>query len=407
MGEGHRYDRRTVIRRTLAAASGAAIGGALPASAAAAHGHGHGGSGHPPGARPRRCRAAGLRGRGVVFDTGFVNGASTTREPFDPQVVKREMQLIRHELGCNAVRVWGGIQDRLEIAARHAAQAGLEVWYGPFTTDLTAQQMLAFLADAAERCERLRRSGSRVVLMLGAELGIFQKGFLPGETWQERVAALTPTNPQLPQLLAELPAKLDAFFAQAVPLVRARFRGPISYASLAFERIDWSPFDYVGHDFYPNLVGGEYVGAADAIASLQSHGKPVVICETGCPAYEGAAARAGHASDAIVVWDEATGRPAAIRGDPVRDEGEQSEYLLGLLDLLDGEGVDSAFVYTLGSYHFRGEFDIASFGVARVLPEGDWGETYPGVPWEPKQAFHDLAARYTRHRGRRGNGRRG
>jgi len=336
----------------------------------------------------------GLRGRGVSYDVGFVNKGTSTHEPFDPEIVKREMQVIREELHCNAVRVWGGVQERLKIAATHAANAGLEVWYSPFTTDLTAEQMLDFLAEAAEHCERLRTAGTDVVLVLGAELSLVQKGFFPGETWMDRLAFLTPGNPELPPLVAQVPAKLDAFFGEAVPLVRARFGGRISYASLSFERIDWTPFDYVGYDLYPDLVDGEYVSAHAAVEALRAHGKPVAITELGLPAYRGAAAIAGRASDAIVEWDAATGMPAGLRGDPVRDEAEQADYVTGLLELLDRAGVDSAFVYTFASRHFRGEHDLASLGVVRVLREGETGTTFPGLPWEPKQAFRALAELY-------------
>ena len=47
------------------------------------------------------------------------------------------MGVIREHLHCNAVRVTGGDPDRLEVAARHAAEVGLEVWCSPFTCDLT------------------------------------------------------------------------------------------------------------------------------------------------------------------------------------------------------------------------------------------------------------------------------
>lgn len=399
MDDAQHYDRRTLLKGSLAAAGSAALAAGLPATAAA------GRPGRGPQTARTRHRASGLRGRGIGYDTGFVYNTHplTTHEPFDPQIVKHEMRVIRHALNCNAVRLWGGLQERLDIASTYAAQAGLEVWYGPFTTDLGPEEMLDFLAGAARHCERLRRRGNRVVLVLGAELSLFQKGFLPGETWQERVAFLTtPTNPDRLPTLQALPAKMNAFFAQAVPLVRERFGGPISYASLSYETIDWTPFDYVGADFYPNLIDGEYVGAASAVAALQSHGKPVVITEMGCPAYDGAAKIAGHASDAIAVFDEETGRVVGIRGDPVRDEAEQADYVTGLLRLLDAEGVDSAFPYSFASRQFPGEFDIASHGVVRILADGQTGETYPKMPWEPKQAFHDIADLYGKVCGRSG-----
>src|SRR6202790_5080590 len=92
-----------------------------------------------------------LRGKGITYDTGFFYAGVGTRETFDPEVVKREMHIIHDDLHCNAVRITGGNADRLEIAALYAADAGLEVWYSPFTSDLTTDELLDFLADCAER----------------------------------------------------------------------------------------------------------------------------------------------------------------------------------------------------------------------------------------------------------------
>jgi hypothetical protein len=64
-----------------------------------------------------------------------------------PEVVGRELRVIGEDLHCNAVRVTGGDPDRLELAASHAAEVGLEVWLSPFTCDLTTGQLLDLLAD--------------------------------------------------------------------------------------------------------------------------------------------------------------------------------------------------------------------------------------------------------------------
>lgn len=100
------------------------------------------------------------------------------------------MRVIRDDLHCDAVRVTGGHADRLEIAERAAADAGLAVWYSPFTNGLTQDELFAFLIDAAERAERLRRDGARIVFLTGSEITLFTDGFLPGETLQERSATL-------------------------------------------------------------------------------------------------------------------------------------------------------------------------------------------------------------------------
>src|SRR6266508_1909158 len=108
-----------------------------------------------------------MRGNGITYHTGFISVGGSTHEPFDPEVVKREIPIIRDDLHCNAVRITGGDPDRLEIATTHAADVGLEVWFSPFTNDLTTNKLLALLADCAERAERLHRQGAEVVLLTG------------------------------------------------------------------------------------------------------------------------------------------------------------------------------------------------------------------------------------------------
>ena len=58
-----------------------------------------------------------MRASGITYDTGFTRAATpetTSREPFDPAVTGREMEIIRGELRCDAVRITGGDRDRLE-----------------------------------------------------------------------------------------------------------------------------------------------------------------------------------------------------------------------------------------------------------------------------------------------------
>ena len=131
-----------------------------------------------------------MRGKGISYDTGFVSKGGNAREPFDPEVVKRELQIIRDDLHCNAVRVMGGDPGRLELAATYAADLGLQVWFSPYPLELTTDEMLSLFADCAERAERLRRRGAEVVFVTGAELSLMNKGFLPGDTFGERVELL-------------------------------------------------------------------------------------------------------------------------------------------------------------------------------------------------------------------------
>ena len=86
-----------------------------------------------------------MRARGINYDTGTFPGNSLTRKPFDSQAVRREMAVIAEDLHCDAVRISGREPERLTVAARHAADAGLEVWFSPFPVDLDPVRALATL----------------------------------------------------------------------------------------------------------------------------------------------------------------------------------------------------------------------------------------------------------------------
>jgi len=344
-----------------------------------------------------------MKTKGINFDTGFPNKGTSTREPFDPEVVRREMQIIRDDLHCTAVRITGGDPDRLEIAARHAADAGLEIWFCPFTNGLTQDELLALLADCAERAERIRQSGAQVVMCTGSEVSLFTTGFFPGDTLEERLAVITDPM-RVRAAVPQLRARMSEFLRRAVELVRARFGGPVSYASLPFEGVDWSLFDIIATDAgyrtaatrasYPEYMRA-YVERGRAL------GKPVAITEFGCSAYRGAGDTAGTGDP--IVWDDQA-HAVGLKGDLVRDEEEQATHAREVLEVLESEGIDAAFLYTFARYdlpHRTGsgiDLDRASAGVVKVLddPSAVRNRRYPDMPWEPKAAFDTIAEMYGR-----------
>jgi hypothetical protein len=44
-----------------------------------------------------------MRGKGICYDAGFILRGVSSREPFDPSTVRREMQIIRNDLHCIAL----------------------------------------------------------------------------------------------------------------------------------------------------------------------------------------------------------------------------------------------------------------------------------------------------------------
>jgi hypothetical protein len=334
-----------------------------------------------------------MRAYGVTYDTGFPAAGTTTHEPFNPDTVRREMQIIRDELHCDAVRITGGDPDRLETAAHHAARAGLEVWYSPFTNGLTQDELMTFIVDSAERAERLRQAGTRVVFLTGSEISLFTSGFLPGDSLEERLGVMAEPA-RLRAALPELQARVNTFLTRAVAAVRERFGGSVSYASLPFEGVDWAPFDMIATDAgYRDAATAH--GFREGLRAQIAQSKPFAVTEFGCTTHRGAAALGGH-GDSIVEWDERA-RPARLTAAVLRDEEEQAEYVRELLDIYDEEGADTAFVNTFARRDLPTasepgqDFDTASFGIVKILEHGRTGTTYPGLPWEPKAAFHALA----------------
>ena len=338
-----------------------------------------------------------MRAKGISYDTGIIRNGVNGRGSFDLAVVRRELQIIRDDLHCTAVRIIGGDPDRLEAAAVHAADLGLEVWFSPFTPiDLTSDEMLSLLADCADRADRIRRQGAEVVLVTGGELSLLIKGFLPGDTIDERIKLLDAPPQQLRELIAAVPARINDFLGKAAAVVRERFGGKITYAAIQFEGVDWTPFDYVGVDLYRTAEIADQF--RDGVRALVAQGKPVAITEFGSATYRGAGDR-GARGGLIVEWDAAGVIPLRLDGDYIRDEDEQATYLRELLDVFNAEGVDSAFVFTFAGYAAphradpHEDLDRASYGIVKVL-EDRLGDAYPDLAWEPKAAFRMLADHY-------------
>jgi hypothetical protein len=338
-----------------------------------------------------------MRAKGIGYDTGF-SFDGVHRRPFDHHVVRRELEIIRDDLHCTAVRLFGNELDRLDFAARYAAELGLEVWYSPFTYQLDPDEILAFLADAAERAERIRpyaRSPKReVVFVAGAEVSLFNRGFLPGASLDERTGLLFSRPPNLRELVLEASTRVNEFLAKAVGVVRERFGGRVTYASVPLEHVDWTPFDIVSVDAHRSKAVAHIY--QEGIRTLVGQPKPVAITEFGCTTHRGAADD-GARSGAIVEYED--GVPVRLDGDYVRDEQEQATYLRELLDVYVAEGVDAAFACTFVCYGLphradpRFDLDMASWGVVKELDDRT-GDTYPDLPWEPKAAFRMLAEYY-------------
>lgn len=313
-----------------------------------------------------------MRARGINYDTGFLPGDQLSRKVFTEDAVRHDMATIAEDLHCDAVRVSGRDPERLETAARLAAQAGLEVWFAPFPVDLPAEKLLPYLTDCARRAGTLRRTGTEVIFVTGCELSAFCGGFIPGDTYGERLRTMATADLDWWMSLGPVQERLNEFLAEAAAAVRTEFAGRVTYASAPWESVDWTPFDIVGVDAYRAAHNADTFRTE--LRQHLTHGKPVAVTEYGTCAYQGAAERGGMA------WD--------VPPDAIPDEDEQVRYLNELLDVFEQEGIDTALWFTFAAYNRQGPDDLGSYGVVRMLTQ---------THWEPKKAFHALAQRHRRN----------
>lgn len=347
-----------------------------------------------------------MRRKGVNYDVGRVMGGNW-RPDYDPALVRRELTIIQRDLHCTTVKLCGRDIRRLVAAAECALDLELEVWLSPELWNKSPGATLAYLTRAAAAAERLRRRWpDRLVLSVGTELTLFMRGIVPGRSYVQRTR-----QPALRETLrtGRQHAPLATYLAEATKAVRAVFDGPITYASLPWERVDWSLFDIVGIDHYwMAQLADRYL---DTLRPLFALGKPVVVTEFGCRTFVGAEQQGAMGpwnvdlGSQVLHYLPLVGRYFLPRVKRVRErsEQEQASALVRQLELVERAGVDGAFVFQFVqprnpySDDPKHDLDADSFSLVKSYAGGRHGTTYPDIAWEPKESFRAVATYYATH----------
>jgi hypothetical protein len=208
---------------------------------------------------------------------------------------------------------------------------------------------------------------------------------------------------------------LNEFLAKANTAVRQVFHGKVTYASLVWEAVDWSLFDFVGVDHYRIArIEDKYV---EMLKPSFSHNKPVVITEFGygtCQGgigSEGFLGSSGLGGNIIDVKSQYLHQIPVLgklvkphlNGNHVRDEEWQARKLVENLSILDDAGVDGAFIsqfmsqITPYSANPKYDLDMASSSLEKYFDDGKHVTTYPDMTWEPKESFRAVADYYAKH----------
>ena len=293
-------------------------------------------------------------------------------------------------------------------AAEDALRQGLEVWLSPDMFEQSQERTLKYIARAAAAAEQLRQSWPvRLVLGLGSESTLFTQGIVEGRSLTQRLS-----HPTLRETVetGRHNGPLNAFLARANEAARQVFHGKVTYASLVWEPVDWSLFDFVGVDHYRDARIKDR--DVDMLWPLLGHGKPDT--EFGCRTHRGAE-DSGAMGLGIIDWKRMGFRwllqhipvlgqsvRLELNGDSVRDEALQAREIVETLAVLDAVGVDGAFVQTFVepfmtySEHPKYDLDMGGFGLVKSYA-GQHGTTYPDMPWEPKESFRAVADYFASH----------
>lgn len=360
--------------------------------------------------------------KGVCYDSGSYM-AFNWRPDFDLAIVRRELEIIRKDLHCNAVRITGLDIGRQTRSARAALEQGLEVWFSPTLWDKGQEATLAYIVKAASEAEKLNQEyPDKVVFVVGGEFTLFINGIVEGRNVMERMANLAKDFGQQAANPTESIARLKAadhsrllrrFLQDVADSVRRVFHGKIAYASLVWESVDWNLFDFVGLDHYrAEKIKHRYV---EMLKPVFENGKPVVITEFGVQTYKGAEVNGAGLGGNIIDGKSQffhyrlpllgrLVRPKLTSGKHVRDESLQARELVDQLTILDNAGVYGAFVSAFLEQtkpyddNSRYDLDMGSMSLVKYYEGGKrHGTAYPDMPWEPKESFRAVAGYFAAH----------
>jgi hypothetical protein len=124
----------------------------------------------------------GLTIKGINYDAGIKFSPNNgTRISLNSSIMMKEISLIKHELHCNAVRIYGDNLDKLIECAKIALKEELNVWFSPRSINANQQETLEFIRACSKEVEKLRKDYSNLVFVIGTELSLDVKGFIKGQ----------------------------------------------------------------------------------------------------------------------------------------------------------------------------------------------------------------------------------
>lgn len=327
--------------------------------------------------------------RGVNYDTGTNFDPDNLSVQWTTADMQHDIRVIKEQLHCNTVNVFGTNITHLIATARFALQLGLKVWIQPRLFHKNQEEVLQHISTAATEAELLRQQYPQVILNTGCESSLFVSGIIPGQDLTARINQLLENWQQIPQFNKQL----HTFLEKVNRLARNAFKGPLTYAAGPWEEVDWNLFDIIGLDYYRDASNNkDYV---KNLKAFRKYGKPIVITEFGCCPYDGAE-QLGAGGHDVIDWSTC---PAYVKPGHTRSEKVQADYIADLFAIFRKEKVAGALVYVFHNPampHSKDpahDLDMGSYSLVKTL-QPVAGKTDTAIRWQPKTAFHTVAAMF-------------
>ena len=371
-----------------------------------------------------------MKTKGIIYDTGMDFKIYNTKRRVTNNQIKKEFEIIKNELNCNAIGFHGSDVNDMINASKMALETGLKVWLFPRFVDKDSRQTVELLLECAEKAEILRKEYEDIVLGIGDELSVNCAAMFSGENYVQRVRRLSSyirfkdiyiniMGKNLPKWFLRDKSKdnimkkhfsefsnknkikemsaigkeiekylkgkqkvLDKLVSDLVKASRKNFKGLITYSAGWWEDIDWNVFDIVGVGLY--MEAGNWFTYDRFFRELKTYGKPVVATEFGSATFKHASMYGGGA------WQ------VFNKHEVERSEREQANHIKRQFELLKRAKVEGCFLYNFVDgtrihvkkpKSYKEDDDTGGYGIMKVLPDGTV---------KPKKAFHALRKCYSK-----------
>jgi hypothetical protein len=270
-------------------------------------------------------RKFGIRVKGILYEAGTKEWKQVPI-PSEDQMLE-ELYVIRNELGCNGIRIFGDHDETIlkcaEIAMHYNFNA---IMLSPRYLDLSMKDHIAKFSAFALKATLLSRKSSNIILCVGNELTLDTIEWIDMPSVDER----SKYGIDHPEERRKDPQKLNQFLMGLVDSIPREFNGQLTYARGAWEDVRWDmKFHIVSSNQYwgAQESNESYIGR---ILGLKRYGKPVQITEFGAATYEGAMGMAGSG------WAQAEGKSYS--------QLAQARYLAIYADAISRAQVDGCYL---------------------------------------------------------------